>query len=322
MTEFSLDWLGRFKNPSLQLEFILHCTKQRSSYSFLAITILLLSWMIVESIASIWFSHEYAGKNQYPNQVYGFLSLSLETIVLVIAAIITFSLVDFKHRLTSSYLQVVFIVTLTFIFLLKLIKQNHIPPPTCIPADFKVMLASSLSSSQQVLLQGFLSKLPPFCPGKDDFLALVNFRAITVMVYSFQLLTSILYEPRFYLLVICHIPTTVLLLYTNYSSAYALFPNVMAFLVIDTFLVHIQLQRIQSFLHQRKVQQLLEENQKNADANHAMEMRHMISNIAHDLKTVRDSDITLTLPILTYYDDNYSLSPPSRMAWTSSKTSS
>eukprot|EP01040_Poterioochromonas_malhamensis_P005101 gene5101-biopygen855 len=52
-----------------------------------------------------------------------------------------------------------------------------------------------------------------------------------------------------------------------------------------TLSIQIHFQRVQSFLHQRKVQQLLEENQKNADANHAMEMRHMISNIAHDLKT-------------------------------------
>ena len=161
----------------------------------------------------------------------------------------------------------------------------------------------------QMFLQG--ANLPPSCPPVDSYPTLFNYQQFVVILCSFQMLSPILYEPRLYLLCIFHAITAGLMLYSNYYSIYTVVPLLTGSISMITLSIQIHFQRVQSFLHQRKVQQLLEENQKNADANHAMEMRHMISNIAHDLKTVRDTDITLTLPpSLSYYDDNYSLSPP------------
>jgi hypothetical protein len=53
------------------------------------------------------------------------------------------------------------------------------------------------------------------------------------------------------------------------------------FLIID-----MQLHKVRNFLTAMKLKQSLEENERNAAANHVMEMRHMIANVAHDLKTV------------------------------------
>ena len=52
-------------------------------------------------------------------------------------------------------------------------------------------------------------------------------------------------------------------------------------LIIDT-----QIRKIQMFLLTKDLKETLAENQRMADENHAQEMRHMIANVAHDLKTV------------------------------------
>ena len=57
-------------------------------------------------------------------------------------------------------------------------------------------------------------------------------------------------------------------------------------LVIDT-----QVRKIQMFLLTKDLKDTLAENQRMADETHAQEMRHMIANVAHDLKTVRFSHI-------------------------------
>eukprot|EP00599_Poterioochromonas_sp_BG-1_P016460 CAMPEP_0173166108 /NCGR_PEP_ID=MMETSP1105-20130129/21808_1 /TAXON_ID=2985 /ORGANISM="Ochromonas sp., Strain BG-1" /LENGTH=141 /DNA_ID=CAMNT_0014087269 /DNA_START=514 /DNA_END=937 /DNA_ORIENTATION=- len=62
-------------------------------------------------------------------------------------------------------------------------------------------------------------------------------------------------------------------------------PDTVSSLVIAVLLYELHLQRVQSFLNHRQLQLILTERERNADAVHAMEMRHMIGNIAHDLKT-------------------------------------
>lgn len=47
-----------------------------------------------------------------------------------------------------------------------------------------------------------------------------------------------------------------------------------------------QVHKVFFFLATRKLGGILEENERNAIHNHAQEMRHMIANVAHDLKTV------------------------------------
>ncbi len=61
----------------------------------------------------------------------------------------------------------------------------------------------------------------------------------------------------------------------------SLFLTFVVTMVIDT-----QVHKVQMFLTTRKLGGILEENERMALHNHAQEMRHMIANVAHDLKTV------------------------------------
>lgn len=63
-------------------------------------------------------------------------------------------------------------------------------------------------------------------------------------------------------------------------------------------IIDVQTRNILLFFAKRKLAETLEENERMANANHALEMRHMIANLAHDLKTVSE---LLSLPLFTLY---------------------
>ncbi len=293
MPSTSLDWFGRFKNPSIQEEFVLHCIEQRSKYSFRAITVILLLWLIAQTIYSTWFSDTYHGSEQTVNEIYGILCLALIGIALTLSAIISMSLFNFQNRLIYSYLQAIYLLSISFVFILKGIQYLHIPPPQCIPAELKDALRNILKllvpPTHQLAAETLLQNagLAPTCPSANSFSYLCNYQAVLIMLCIFQILIPILYEPRVCLLVICDVSTVAMMLYTYYDSIYTLVPFLATYLSIILVIVQLHLQRVQTFLHKRDLKQILEENERNADANHAMEMRHMIGNVAHDLKTVR-----------------------------------
>jgi hypothetical protein len=67
------------------------------------------------------------------------------------------------------------------------------------------------------------------------------------------------------------------------------------FLIVDT-----QLHKVRIFSTATKLAKSLDEIERNAAANHVMEMRHMIANVAHDLKTVsRDFVLVFNMVCLT-----------------------
>ncbi len=294
MINTSLDWFGRFKNPSIQEEFVLHCLEQRSKYSFRAITIILLLWLIAQTIYSTWFSDTYSGNDQVVNEIYGIICLALIGIAVALSGIISMSLFNFQNRLIYSYLQAIYLVLITFVFILKGIQFLHIPPPQCIPEELKDALEQMLTllvpSTNQMAAETLLQNagLAPTCPSANSFSFLCSYTAVLIMLCIFEILTPILYEPRICLLVICDVSSGALILYTYYNSIYTLVPFLTTYLSIILVMIQVHFQRVQTFLHKRRLKQLLEENERNADANHAMEMRHMIGNVAHDLKTVRN----------------------------------
>jgi hypothetical protein len=63
----------------------------------------------------------------------------------------------------------------------------------------------------------------------------------------------------------------------------------MAFIIYDS-----QCHKLTLFYLYQRVRNTLEENERNADEKHANEMRAMIGNVAHDLKTV--SSLLLFIP--------------------------
>ncbi len=265
-SEISIDFLGRFRNKALSEEFIIFWTIKRSRFSFAAATILVFSWTIVETIGTTWIYSNLHGDDQVANVFYGVSSLFLSIISLSICAILFFSLFNFKNIFIYSYLQLVLIFSMNLIFILKAIKHVQLGSP-CSP-----YITSEPSENH--------------CTNEETFLYMFNYRSVFTMCYSFQLLTAILYEPRLYIVLGCQITTSAVLLYSTYTTLATNLPAIAGFLIIGLVLVELHFQRIKGFINKRKLRQLLEENERNADANHAMEMRHMIGNVAHDLKTV------------------------------------
>ncbi len=281
----SLDWFGRFKNASIQEEFVLYSIEQRSKFSFLVITIILLLWLIGASIYSTWFSDTYSGNDQVVNEIYGILCLALTGISLILSVVVSMSLFNFKNRLIYSYLQTAYLLSITCVFLLKGIQFLQIPPPACAASNQAMPLFPPAPYQvAQRLMQS--EDTAQACPSADNVSSLCSYQAVLIMLSIFQMLTPILFEPRVFLLVICDVSTGALMLYTYYNSIYTLVPFLTTFLSIILLIIQLHLQRVQTFLHKRDLKGLLEENERNADANHAMEMRHMIGNVAHDLKTV------------------------------------
>jgi hypothetical protein len=64
-----------------------------------------------------------------------------------------------------------------------------------------------------------------------------------------------------------------------------LFELVKLFILLAVF-YQLQDRRMHDFLNYSSLEGMLEQREKNADAQHALEMKHMIGNVAHDLKTV------------------------------------
>ena len=173
MSDTSLDWFGRFKNPSIQEEYVLHCLQQRSKYSFRAITVILLLWLTAQTIYSTWFSDTYRGSEQTVNEIYGILCLSLLGIAVALSVIISMSLFNFQNHLIYSYLQAVYLILITFVFILKGIQYLHIPPGQCVPVEFEDALEHILTllvpSANQMVAETLLQSagLPPTCPSAN-----------------------------------------------------------------------------------------------------------------------------------------------------------
>jgi prepilin signal peptidase PulO-like enzyme (type II secretory pathway) len=55
---------------------------------------------------------------------------------------------------------------------------------------------------------------------------------------------------------------------------------------VVTMVIDAQIHKVQMFLTARKLGNILQQNERNASQQHAQEMRSMIANVAHDLKTV------------------------------------
>lgn len=288
-----LDYFGRFKDPILQKEFILSCMRQRSNLSYALLTLMILGWAIAENVAATWYNDTNGLTTS--EEAYGIFSLFFTTIGLLICA--TLCLPPFwnsfwQDHLVYSYLQAIFLVSINAVFLVKMIKEIDIGTTECVPRQvvtlFRNSLPANLPSNQQILLNHLIQTLKLYpCPPDDSFFSIVSYEKILVMSFCPQLLMAVIYEPRLYLVLACHITTGAFMLYSIYTSFFSILQVLIVFLIIAVLLTELHLQRVQSFLNQRKVQQLLEDNERNADENHAMEMRSMIGNVAHDLKTVR-----------------------------------
>lgn len=292
------DLFGRFQDEKLQSEYVIYCLEQKWKYSFAIIVTLILTLAVIETVVGTWFNEELTveGVEIRDVEIYGIVSLCLIAIAGASGAALVWNTFDDTNqsgRNLSSFYQIIFMLSFNLLFILKTIKQIHLQIPDCIPRQYSFMKSfhdhefnsSSSSEFHQLALLSADSNIPPVC-SSHSLLALTSRPMVLMLSFTPHILMGIIYEPRLYLVLACQIPSAVLISYSIYDSLFSFPPILLSFIILMVHLVGLHFQRAQSFLNQRKVQQLLEENEKNADANLAMEMKHMISNIAHDLKTV------------------------------------
>ncbi len=282
-----LDYLGRFRNPSLQKDFVLYCLQQRSKFSVAIITFIILSWCFAESIVDSWYFSHDNDSDERNHFIYSMISLILSAIALILCLLLSSSLLNSQH-LTCSYVQIFFIITMNLIFIVKTIKIIQFDDPNCIPSQYNVFhQIQKYAPTQTDAYNSLLSEdFPENCPSNHSLSSLVTDSALFLMSLCPLLLMIVIYEPRLYLVLGCNIPTITLILYSRYSSIYPFIPALIPFIILALLPIELHYQRTQSFLNKRKIEIILHENEKNADITNATEMRHMIGNVAHDLKTV------------------------------------
>lgn len=296
---FETDWLGRFLNTNLREDYISYCLGQKSRFSFLIVVFMICSWSVVESVATILYYHESLDQTSIIPELLSFL-------LVVVVCILTPLLwryseaqrKDNSYRLessaqtisTHSNIQIILIIAVNSLLLIKLIKNISLGTLNCLPADVvnKLSKAHPAFLPANTSLSSYISHDDsiPNCPDKDSFLSLVAYDMVLAMCYCPLLLMAILYEPRLYVIFPCLVVLGGFMLYSSSLSIYSLSPTSVALVIIGLLFYDLHLQRIESFQKHQQLKGFLEEQEKNADQQHALEMRHMIGNIAHDLKTV------------------------------------
>jgi hypothetical protein len=83
------------------------------------------------------------------------------------------------------------------------------------------------------------------------------------------------------------------LVITNGFTAANIFTVTSRYSIVLILFHEMQCRRVKAFINYTFLIEMLAVRERNADAIHAMEMRHMIGNVAHDLKTVS------SLPLFT-----------------------
>ncbi len=312
----SLDWCGRFKDPQLQEEYVLSCVHQKSRKSYLLLSFFILGWAATETSAYSWLYFDAGSADENIGSFFAVLFL-----------VVAFGLTFFIHgnepsRIhpdchkselnLRSLLQVGFILLLNFVFFLKIIlriEDNHVCIPERLHLLHRIERNLDQFTSPHIINSIHNTVQPITCPPEDNFVSRSCIGTILLMNICPQLLIAILYEPRIYLVLVCHFIATVLLIIVSLNTVYLVLPLLVASLTIAVLLYELHLQRVQSFLHHRQLQQILCDREKSADAVHAMEMRHMIGNVAHDLKTVSSKTFSKHLSPLVCARSLYLPSP-------------
>jgi ABC-type multidrug transport system fused ATPase/permease subunit len=289
-----LDIFGRFIDPTLQREYVIHSLKQKSLPFVFAKTMMVTGWAIIETIASLYYYNDTPNSSisADSNTIFAcfsflciFLSLFFFFMLIIFPPANTSS--SLSNRRYHSYFQLLFIISLNGIFICKLIKEIAYGGIQCVPEHYiDVFESVILRNNDQATVLAFLDGIT-VCPSRSSFLSVISCEMLVVMSFCPLILTAVFHEPRLYLVISCFITTGTLMLYSVSGSFFYALPILVIFFILIVLSVELHRQRMASFLTQRKLQQILTENEKNADKVHATEMRHMIGNVAHDLKTVR-----------------------------------
>ncbi len=283
----SFDFIGRFKSPKSQRQFIRYCIEHQSKFCFVTISALIFSWAIAMSLLGAVFVEKGDPTYHDSLQGYGITTLILGILGVVCSLLTCFPCLNTKDRyMILSYLQVSVIAFMDLIFIIKSIQKLHLGSPDCISGVSDQSDITAVNQATAHSPSSLLIKSLPACPSDNSFASLFANRVILAISLCPQLLMAIVHEPRLYFILISQLATGAIVAASMYTSVYSILPYSILSIVTVFLVTELHFQRIRSFITQRKLQQLLEQIERDADENHATEMRHMIGNVAHDLKTV------------------------------------
>lgn len=291
--DFSLDYFGRFKDPKLQEEFIIACLEHRSTFSFLILSLSLLVWLLIENFLSPF--HLSSSKVQGSVEI-AVIVICVIVILLSIAIYVCSITSLTKNHLIHTYIQLFFGISINILFIVKIIEVIGRGGSSCLPSidhlieHLQIHVTPYIATSEITNVYEAIRK-ELIClqctQHASDFFTINSLAQVIMLSLCPQLLMVILHEPRLYLTFTSHFITGGLLIFTISVQGNLILPLGFMITAIAVVLYEIHIQRTQYFLNNRKLQDILNKNEKNALEIHAMEMRSMIGNVAHDLKTVR-----------------------------------
>lgn len=297
--DFSLDYFGRFKDPKLQEEFIIACLQHRSTFSFLILSLTLLIWLLIENFLTSF----YLSSNNIQQSVE--IAVIIICVIAIILSITIYvcSITSFnKNHHIHAYIQLFFGISINVLFIVKIVEvigegADCLPSVNHLIEHLQIEVTPYITPSEiNDVYNAISNELISFecTSNSSDFFTIDALSQVLVLSLCPQLLMAILHEPRLYLTFTSHFITGGLLIFTISIQRCLILPLGFMIIAIAVLLYELHLQRTQYFLNNRKLQDILNKNEKNALEIHAMEMRSMIGNVAHDLKTVR----TLLAPTL------------------------
>lgn len=267
-----LDNFFQFSDPKLQTEFYRYCsirksTKMLSMFAVFSIVLLLPSNILSYFYTIAW--HETI-MTLFSVITIGLIALTAWTIL--IYQVYHKDLQGTKLHNKIPCIQTIFMMLLSLSLCFMTYRSFATEECTIFP---KVL---------QQLLPGLQCETDRRMPGE-----LIAFFVVSPIIFSVALCECRLYFILTWILFTSSVMTTVSILYqSNFTASILLWT-----FCIAVFIVELHMQKLSMFLTQYQLQESLLENERIADEQYSLELRHMIGNVAHDLKTV--SVVTITI---------------------------
>lgn len=256
-----VDWLGRFVDFELQLKYEKYCSARTTPLSFFILASAFLLWAFFETSASLTihthFRHEI---------IFGMISFLLILICLGLGSFLLCSNHDQEdHKVCRSTTQLCFTIVFNALFVLKLLKYFFLDPDHCVISP---LLGRDHDDSCH-----------------EDYHFADNFLPAPEMILIISLLALLLqlffHQPHIHFVAFHLIITFCLFLYCiHHSKVGNILPLLFTEGLIFALFIQIHFDRMENFLHSERYEMFSMAQEKYE------EIRQMVGNVAHDLKTV------------------------------------
>jgi hypothetical protein len=281
-----MDWFGRFTDPEIQSDYLQYCYLQEVPVCFFIAAAIFLIWSLFETSASLTFrsnvSHEYGC---------GLFSYFLILTCIVAGAIIFSYSKQMKNKgpnclqvISRQSAQLLFTVCFNILFLFKMAKYFIFDPEHCLTMNNKSFIERPCHVSQHAFAVYFLPSA--------EMLFMVTYFALFVPI--------LLHKPRLYYLVGNLLFAFVIFLYCFHASSFGnIFPLLVTQVLVVMLFCQFHYERMQSFVYYRYSHTFMQEQLRMEELQKEnREMRQLVGNVAHDLKTV-SIELDRLIPFLT-----------------------